>query len=267
METGTPDLQYDVSDFIARITLNRPDKGNAFTPGMKTAMRAVWSDIRENSDVRVVIVTAAGEKHFCTGADVSAIAESGRVNSGTGPLRDELIWSPYFEGVWKPVITAVNGLVAGGGLHLVVDADIVIASENAVFLDTHVNVGMVGGIENVGLARRLPLGTALRMTLQGRNFRLSAQRAYELGLVDEVVPTAELLPAAEEIARDIAANSPTAVMASKRAVWGALEHSYSDAAERGWRLVREHWEHPDFVEGPRAFADRRTPEWTDPPGP
>ena len=267
METGTDELRYDVREQIAYVTLNRPDKGNAFTPAMKTAMRAVWRDVRENSDVRVVVVTGAGEKHFCTGADVSAIAESGRVNSGTGPLREELIWSPYFEEVWKPVITAVNGLVAGGGLHLVVDADIVIASANAVFLDTHVNVGMVGGIENVGLAKRLPLGTAMRMTLQGRSFRLSAQRAYEVGLVDEVVPAADLMTTAEQIARDIAANSPAAVMASKRAVWGALEYPYSEAAERGWRLVREQWDHPDFVEGPRAFADRRTPEWTDPPGP
>ncbi|MFN2536678.1 MAG: enoyl-CoA hydratase/isomerase family protein, partial [Mycobacteriales bacterium] len=122
------------------------------------------------------------------------------------------------------------------------------------FLDTHVNVGMVGAVENIGLAKRLPLGTALRMTLQGKPFRLTAKRAYELGLVEEVVPLADLASTAEQIARDIAANSPHATQLSKQAIWGSLEMGYRDALEYGWALLRMHWQHPDFQEarGPSA---------------
>ena len=156
---------------------------------------------------------------------------------------------------------AVNGLVVGAGLHFVVDADIMVASTNAVFLDSHVNVGMVGGPENVGLAKRLPLGTALRMTLQGRNFRLSAQRAYDLGLVDELTEPGNLLSAADQIAHDITHNSPHAVSLSQQAIWSSLEMPYSQAVEYGYGLVKTQWHHPDFTEGFRAFAEKRPPNW------
>ena len=140
--------------------------------------------------------------------------------------------------------------------------DIVLASENAAFTDTHVNVGMVGALENVGLAKRMPLGSALRMTLMGRAYRMPAQRAYQLGLVDELVATpADLMPAAEEMARAMLKNSPQAMALSKEAVWGAAESGYRDALEKGWGLVRLHWGHPDFLEGPRAFGEQREPRW------
>jgi E-phenylitaconyl-CoA hydratase len=159
------------------------------------------------------------------------------------------------------VICAVNGLVAGGGLHFVVDADIVLASATAAFMDTHVNVGFVGGIENIGLARRLPLGTALRMSLVGRSYRLSAQRAYELGLVEEVVPPEELMAAATEMANTIKKNSPTAMALTQEAIWRSLDMPLSAAIEFGWALVRMHWSHPDFIEGPKAWAEGREPQW------
>jgi len=156
-------------------------------------------------------------------------------------------------------------MVAGAGLHFVVDADIIVAAEHAVFLDTHVNVGMVGAIENIGLAKRLPLGSALRMTLCGKKFRMSAQRAHQLGLVDEVVPADKLLETADDIAHQIAANSPAAVQLSMQAIWGSLEMPYTQAMEYGWALLRMHWDHPDFKEGPRAFAEKRDPVWYEPP--
>jgi enoyl-CoA hydratase/carnithine racemase len=160
------------------------------------------------------------------------------------------------------VLCAVQGLCAGGGLHFVVDADIVLASENAAFMDTHVNVGFVGALENVGLAKRLPLGSALRMTLQGRHYRMPARRAYELGLVDELVAApADVLPAALAIAQQLLQNSPQAMALSKQAVWGSLEQGYSAALEQAWSLLRLHWAHPDFSEGPRAFAEKRPARW------
>ena len=258
-----PGIRFECRDGIAVITLDRPKRGNALTPEMQPVMRAIWEHVRDDEGVRVAIVTAAGPKHFCTGFDVAeSDADGAQDVFNNRPLADAVHWSPHQNRVWKPVICAVNGLCVGGGLHFVVDADIVIASENAAFMDTHVNVGMVGALENVGLAKRLPLGSALRMTLMGRHYRMPARRAYELGLVDELVAsTDDLLPAAEGMARQMLENSPQAMALSKQAVWGSLEQGYSAALERAWALLRLHWGHPDFAEGPRAFAEKRAPRW------
>jgi enoyl-CoA hydratase/carnithine racemase len=255
-------LVYEKRDHLAFITLNRPERGNATIPEMVPVFKAIWEDVRDDENVRCAIVTGTGERHFCTGADVGAVATTGKVAAGDGPLHQEVFWTARRNRVWKPTVCAVNGTCASGGLHFVVDADVVVASRNASFLDTHVNVGMVGAIENIGLAQRLPLGTALRMTLQGRDFRLSAQRAYELGLVDELVEQSELMPTAVSIAESIARNSPRAVQLSQEAVWGSVQHGYDAALAYGWRLIQMQWAHPDFVEGPRAFAERREPDWT-----
>jgi enoyl-CoA hydratase/carnithine racemase len=258
---------YERRDHLAIITINRPKRGNSLTPAMQRVFRKIWTEVRDDQDIRVAIVTASGERHFSTGFDVSE-AESDDADTvfTDRPLAESVFWSPYQNGVWKPVICAVNGLCVGGGLHFVVDADIVVASENAAFMDTHVNVGMVGALENVGLARRLPLGAAMRMTLCGKHYRMPARRAYDLGLVDELVATpADVLPAAEAIAAQMLENSPRAMSLSKQAVWGSLERGYRDALEHGWSLLRSHWTHPDFLEGPRAFAEKREPRWNPDP--
>jgi enoyl-CoA hydratase/carnithine racemase len=258
------DVKYEKRDHVAFITLNRPEKGNSLTRAMEATFREIWADIKGDPAVRVTIVTAAGQKHFCTGFDVSSIEPGGSVAEDK-PLKESVPWSPRQNEVWKPTICAVNGLVVGGGLHFVVDADIVVASETAAFMDTHVNVGMVGAVENIGLAKRLPLGTALRMTLQGKSFRLPARRAYELGLVDELCKPDDLLATAEQIALEIAKNSPQAVSLSQQAIWGAFERPLTDALEHGWALLRSHWAHPDFTEGGRAFQEKREPVWNPDP--
>ncbi len=258
---------YEKRDQISTVTLDRPERGNSLAPPMQRIFRAIWSEVRDDPEIRVAIVTAAGERHFCTGFDVSEVdADDADAVFNNRPLAEAVHWSPRQNRVWKPVICAVNGLCVGGGLHFVVDSDIVIASENAAFMDTHVNVGMVGALENVGLARRLPLGSALRMTLLGRHYRMPARRAFELGLVDELVETsADLLPLAREMAGAMLKNSPQAMALSKQAVWGAVERGYGDALEHAWGLLRLHWSHPDFVEGPRAFAEKREPRWNPDP--
>lgn len=263
-----PGIHYEKRpDGIAILRLDRPERGNALAPGMQPVVRAIWDEVRDDPAIRVAIVTAAGEKHFCTGFDVdTAGSEEAASVFDNRPLAEAVHWSPQMARVWKPVICAVQGLCVGGGLHFVVDADVVVASRNAKFMDTHVNVGMVGALENVGLAKRLPLGTALRMTLQGRDFRLSAERAHQLGLVDELVETpAEALPAALAIAESMLRNSPQAMALSKQAIWGSLERGYRDALEAAWALLRLHWAHPDFREGPRAFAEQRAPRWNPDP--
>ena len=258
---------YEKRDGIAFVTIDRPDRGNSLTPAMQWVMKAIWEDVRESPAVGVAIVTARGERHFSTGFDVSEAARGDAEDVFVNrPLEDAVFWSPRQNRVWKPVICAVNGLCVGGGLHFVVDSDVVLASRNAAFMDTHVNVGMVGALENVGLAKRLPLGTALRMTLLGRRYRLSAERAHQLGLVDELVDTpTELLPMAEAMALQMLENSPQAMALSKQAVWGAVEHGYRAALQQAWALLRLHWPHPDFQEGPRAFAEKREPVWNPDP--
>jgi len=260
-------LTYVKQDGIATITLNRPDRGNALAPTMMATFKAIWSDVRDDPGVRVAVIAAAGERHFCTGMDVAeAAGEDADEVFIDRPLAESVHWSPYQNHVWKPVLCAVNGTCVGGGLHFVVDSDIVVAARSAQFIDTHVNVGMVGAIENIGLAKRLPLGSALRMTLMGRHYRMSAERAYQLGLVDELADSpADALAMAQEMARSLLKNSPQAMALSKRAIWGSLESGYRDSLEEGWALLRSHWNHPDFVEGPKAFGEKREPVWNPDP--
>lgn len=266
-KSTAPEVLFEKRDHIAYITLNRPHKGNSLTGTMMPVMKQIWGEVRDDPWIRAAIVTGAGDRHFCTGADVDAVASRGGMSTGTGPLTDEVYWSPRQNRVWKPVICAANGLVAGAGLHFVVDADIVVAADTASFMDTHVNVGLVGAMENIGLAKRLPLGTALRMTLMGRDYRLPAGRAYQLGLVDELVAPDEVMDTAEQIASSIVKNSPAAVSLSQQAIWNSLEMGYTQACEYGWALLRMHWAHPDAKEGPRAFSERRPPNWTTPERP
>jgi (E)-benzylidenesuccinyl-CoA hydratase len=255
-------LRYEKRDHIAIITIDQPDKANAVNRPMAQGLRAIWDDVRSDRSVRVVIVTGAGERHFCTGADLSGPSdEVGR--SGEGTFEEEIWWTPRQAKVWKPSILAVNGLVAGAGLHFVCDCDIIVAAENAAFTDTHVNVGIVSHIDGIGLAKRIPLGATMRMALMGRSYRMTADRAYQVGLVDEVVPLADLMTTAETMAGEIAKNSPRAVSLTMQCIWQSFEMGHAEANEYGWALGRMHQAHPDFTEGPRAFMERREPNWAE----
>jgi enoyl-CoA hydratase/carnithine racemase len=255
-------IQYEKRDHLAFITLASPERGNSIDRRMHSGLRAVWEDVKADPQVRVAIVTGSGDRHFCTGADLSAPSdEVGRPGEGT--FDEEIFWTSRHNHVWKPTICAVNGLVAGAGLHFIVDSDIIVAADHAAFTDTHVNVGIVSSIDGIGLAKRIPLGSALRMALMGRSYRMSADRAYQLGLVDEVVPAADLAKTVEEMATAIARNSPRAVSLTMQSIWASLETAHAEANEYGWALSRMHWAHPDFSEGPRAFVERREPRWAD----
>jgi len=236
------------------VTLDREQAGNSFNMKMCDEMLAIWEDFRDDPDLWVAIITAAGEKYFCTGLDVK--------ESRTRPMGH--VWLPIarlMEGIHKPIICAVNGICCGGGLHFVCDTDIIIGSENAQFFDPHVNVGFVSGWEPVGLSRRIPLGYVLRMALQGKSYRLDAQEALRIGLLTEVVPAGRLLARAEEIAADLLANAPLAVRHSKQAIMGGLDLGLGDALERAAYILKEVWGSEDIKEGARAFEEHRPPEW------
>ncbi len=152
-------------------------------------------------------------------------------------------------------------MVCGGGLHFIADSDLVLCSENATFFDTHVKVGLVSGLEPVGLARRVPLESVLRMALLGGSERFDARRALEIGLVGEIVPSEALMPRARNLADAISRHSPAALARTKQAIWESLDVGLQQGLERAWRIIQEHNDHPDLKEGARAFVEKRKPRW------
>ncbi len=256
-------LLYQKDGRVATLTLNRPERHNAFNLAMSSELRRVWTEVKGDPEVVCVVVTGAGERAFCTGMDVADVADGSAADSATLD-RDA---SPWFQltalqnRCWKPVITAVNGLCCGGGLHFVADSDLVLCSDEATFFDTHVKVGLIAGLEPVGLARRLPLEAVLRMALLGGSERLDAAAARELGLVGEVLPADRLLPRARELAAKIAEHSPTALARTKRVIWESLDRGLDDALEHTWRRIQQHNDHPDLGEGSAAFVEKRKPRW------
>ncbi len=252
-------IKLEKTDHTAIITLDRPERLNAFDRQMGVELKAAWEDVKADSNVWVIIVTAAGDRAFCAGVDVAEIAATGGVPDELHPRHLRI--TALMNEVWKPVITAVNGLCVGGGLHFVVDSDIVISSENASFFDTHVRVGQVSGMEPIALARRIPLEAVLRMVFLAGEERIDAQKALQLGLVSEVVPLESLRQRAEELAAIIARNSPATMMASKKAIWEGQDRGLSSAVEHSIDIIEEHWKHPDYIEGPRAFTEKRAPNW------
>ena len=258
-------LLFARDDGVALLTLNGPERGNALSPEMMIALEEAWGRVQSDPAIRVAIVTGAGERHFCTGAATDALKVGmGGLNNVTYAAANRFT-SRMCE-VTKPVICAVNGLVNGGGLHFVADSDIVVSAQHAQFMDTHVSVGQVSALESVGIARRGGLGAALLMGLVGRSYRMPADRAYQLGMVDLLEPTAaDALARAKELAKAICTNSPQAMSLTKRAIWGATEMPEPAATHYGWELLKSHWPHPDFEEGPKAFAEKRPANWNPDP--
>jgi enoyl-CoA hydratase len=242
---------------------NRPEQLNAMNARMRDEFETAWRTLDDDPDVRVIVHTGEG-RAFQTGVDVNEIASDG---VGMERYREsverwELRFTSWHNEVWKPVITAVNGLCAGGAFHWIADADIVIAASDAQFFDPHTSIGQVVSIEAIGLMKRMPAEAVMRMAFVGRYERMTAQRAYELGMISQVVdPPERLRDEAQALAEKIARNSPAAMAATKRALWGAMEHGLTDACRAGAKELTSMWGHPDQEEGPRAFAEKRDANW------
>jgi E-phenylitaconyl-CoA hydratase len=258
-------LLFELEDSIAVLTLNRPAEGNSLTPELLVALEEAWNRVESDTTIRVALITGAGERHFCTGAAVGVL----KVGMGTlhnQPNAAVNRFSPRMAHVTKPVLCAVNGLVNGGGFHFVADSDIVVSCTQATFMDSHVSVGQVSGLESIAIARRVGLGAALLLGLAGRSYRMPAERAYQLGMVDLLeASAADTMRRARELAKSIAANSPQAMALTKRAIWASTEMLDPAAPDYGWELLKSHWAHPDFTEGPQAFSEKRPPRWNPDP--
>lgn len=259
-------IEYEVADRVATITFNRPDQLNALSPEMVRELRQAYAAAEADDSVWILIVTGKG-RAFCAGADVTEIPDDGRVVYDEPYLSTYPQWeapqegTPPFRAMTKPVLAAVNGLCCGAGLDWVTTGDIVIASDRAEFFDPHVSIGLVSGREVVRLARALPTNIAMRMALVGRHERMSVDRAYQLGLISEIVQHDQLLERAKEIAAVVNRNAPLAVRGTRLAIRKGLDLPLNEAeilAEAfRERVVRT----DDAKEGPQAFVEKRQPNW------
>jgi E-phenylitaconyl-CoA hydratase len=254
-------LTYHVRDGVALIELDRPQRLNAVNSVMSRELPDAWRRFDGDPSAIVAIVTGAGDKAFCTGADLADLPAMIVDDHGVPDIAS-IRWTPLQNQVWKPVICAINGAVVGGGLHFVAECDIVLSCDHAEFSDTHVSVGLVSALEPIALARRMPMGAVLQMALAGRGEKLTAQDALRLGMVNEVHAGKDLLDRARALAGRIAQNSPSAMARTKKAIWGAKETGLHAASMDGWNAIVAHGQSHDFAEGIRAFSERRRPRWT-----
>jgi enoyl-CoA hydratase/carnithine racemase len=264
-------LRYIERNGVAWVTLNRPDVLNAFDLTMMEEVRACWRDLRDNDDVRAVVLTGAGDKAFCTGVDRTAmdVGNPDRPHDigqrGATPLHtdDPGDWLPPKTAgdLWKPVIAAVNGIACGGAFYLLGQADIIIAAEHATFFDPHTSYGMAAVFEPMMMLQRMPIGEVLRMSLMGIHERMSARRAHEIGLVQELVAGEDLAEAARHVAETIAAQPPLAVQATVRAVWYAQELGYRQALDVAKTLIPLGTDQESLAAGQRLFDAGTRPPW------
>jgi enoyl-CoA hydratase/carnithine racemase len=223
---------------VGWLIFNRPGAGNAMDAAMLADLPRAWQDLDGDPAVRVIVNTGNGSA-FQTGLDVRQLARDKAALRGMSrrTKRADLGLTAWHNKVGKPVIAAVNGTCAGGGLHFVTDADIVIAASTATFLDPHVSVGQASAFELIGLARRAAVEPLFRLGLSGRHETLDAARAYQLGIVSQLTGAGDLREKAQELAETIARNSPEALKLVKRLLWQALELDLTDARRAAARAV------------------------------
>ncbi len=254
-------LVTELRDRVLTIRIDRPEKLNSIDPETRAQLRAAWDEFRTSEDAWVAILTGTGEKAFCTGSDLGKTNppdESFARSHFAGGLPDEL-WRPL-QGLWKPVIAAINGYAFGGGLELALACDMRIASTTAVFSQSEVRVGsMVGGGGSVRLLRAVPHAVAMKMLLTGQ--RMDAAEAHRVGLVSDVFAPDDLMAAAVRMAGEICRNAPLAVRATKMAATLGQSMAEDQALEVErllWGTLRNT---EDRIEGRRAFTEKRPPQW------
>lgn len=256
-------LLFEKTGHKAVITLNRPQALNSFNRAMMRELVEAWTAVKNDSDIWVTILTAAGDKAFCTGIDVresaAEVAAIGHMERWKDVPGSRV--TARQNGCWKPVITAVNGMCAGGGLYFAGDSDITVCSESATFFDPHVTYGRVTAVEPVMLTRRIPFGEVMRMSLMGSAWRMNAQRAHQIGLVQEVVPTAKLMETAHAMADVLAELPPLTLAGTVEAIWKGLEMDRQAAMDYGLLVAQRNAFTEDHEEGRRAFAEKRKPQY------
>ncbi|HVA26543.1 MAG TPA: enoyl-CoA hydratase-related protein [Candidatus Baltobacteraceae bacterium] len=245
---------------VAVITLNRPSVLNALNAALLAELFTALADLERSDDVRAIVITGAGEKAFAAGADIGELNALPNAVSGADQARKGQYITRTIERLRKPVIMAINGFALGGGCELAMAGDIRIASENAKFGQPEVNLGLIPGYGGSQRTTRLVgKGMAMYLCLSGE--LIDAKEAHRIGLVEKVVPLAELLTEAKRIANVIASKAPLAITACKRIINGGAHLSIDDALEIEAVEFGTLVDTEDFREGTSAFLEKRKPAW------
>ncbi|MEU9305299.1 enoyl-CoA hydratase/isomerase family protein [Streptomyces sp. NPDC048269] len=228
-------VERDKATGVAVVTLDRERRHNAIDLETAAELGETWREFRFAQDVRAVVLTGAGTAAFCTGIDRGVdVPQPGSPYSVDDPL---LSIGPKAGDLWKPVIAAVNGMACGGAFYLLGEAEFIVSSTSATYFDPHTAYGMVSAYEAVYMAQRMPFGEAARMSLMGTAERLSARRAYDIGLVSELTEPEELLPAALRAAQSLAGFPTEAVQGTVRALWSAKQAALQQALAQAPALI------------------------------
>src|SRR5271156_2144988 len=254
--------------------MDRPEVLNAVNSTMQHELKEVWGALRNSDTVRCIVLTGAGERAFTTGRDraealsitktMAETSPSHRTGFGSSDFHfngDDDQIGPKSADLWLPVICAVNGMACGGAFFLLGEADIIIASENATFFDPHVSSGLAATYESIHLAHRMPFGEIARIALMGSHERVSAQRAYEIGLISEVLAPGDLAGQAAWIAESIASQPALPLQATVRSLWMAREFTRQQALGMGWSMIALGNQPEPREEGLRAFASGKRVPW------
>jgi enoyl-CoA hydratase/carnithine racemase len=255
----TDEVLYDVHSGIARVTINRPERRNAMSFGVMHGLRTAMAHARGDDEVRVVVLTGAGDKAFCAGADLGGggIASSGaEAHQGRGLLAD------LFRDMWslgKPVIARVRGYALAGGFGLACACDMIVASDDSQFGTPEINVGLWPYMITVPLLRSMPPKTALDLMMTGR--RVSAEEGKSIGFVQRVVPADELDATVDDLASQLAGKSPIIMRWGRESFYRVLELDADAALSylQGMLTITSQTE--DAAEGVAAFAEKREPRW------
>lgn len=253
-------LLVEVDGPVTRLTINRPEKRNSLSWDVLADLRAALAAAKADPAVRCLVLTGAGDKAFCAGADLTGMAD-GAGFAALHDARGEM--AGLFREMWelgKPIIARVQGYCLAGGFGLALACDVVVASDDAVFGTPEVNVGLWPFMITVPLTRSMPPKKALELMLTGR--RVDAAEAERIGFVNRVVPAAELDGAVDELAGTIAAKAPLAVRLGRDSFYGTWDQAAADALRLLHPLLSVVASTEDAAEGIAAFAEKRQPNWT-----
>ncbi|WP_234352910.1 enoyl-CoA hydratase/isomerase family protein [Streptomyces sp. NRRL B-1140] len=228
-------VEADPDSGVAVVTLNRPGRLNAIDLAMADELASTWDELRFDDSVRAIVLTGAGERAFCTGIDRDVVVP--QPNSPYAQDDPLLGIGPKANDLWKPVVAAVRGMACGGAFYLLGEAEFLVADTTASFFDPHTAYGMVSAYESVLMAQRMPYGEVARMALMGTAERISARRAYETGLVSELVAEGEALRAATACAAVLAGYPAEAVQGTVRALWAASEAGRAQGLAQAPHLI------------------------------
>jgi enoyl-CoA hydratase/carnithine racemase len=252
-------VDFDVRDGVALITLNRPDRLNAMDADHYRLLSEAWVRVRDDDEIRAAIITGAGERAFSVGADLKTFINAPQDLSQFWLTQRDLLLNRGLE-VWKPVIAAVNGYCLGGGMTLLLGTDLRVAAEHATFGLSEVKRGIIpgnGGSQRI--LRQLPHAIGMELLLTGDT--LDAATAARWGLINRVVPGAELLDTALALARRVATNGPLAVQAAKELALRSYDTDLQTGLRFEQTILRLLQFTDDAAEGPAAFAEKRDPEF------